>query len=138
MRDRRLFSLFEIPIEHVAVDQRYDEGRAQKNDGRAEMISPARVHAVNRQRGVERERETKELIENAQPDAGAPFQNSADGKRDKKCPDKNDDRYGGFLRLKQRGKHRLARSEHTNRRGLRQARENFHRTTITKDARGSA
>ncbi len=61
------------------------------------MPLPGKVEPGNFQRPVERERETKELIDNAQPHAGAPFQDPPDGQGQKE-KDKKDqrDRSGPF------------------------------------------
>ena len=61
MRDRRLPFFLEIKIPDVAIDQRDHERSAQQNGGRGDMCTPIGVDTVNRQGGVECEREGEEL-----------------------------------------------------------------------------
>jgi hypothetical protein len=65
------------------------------------------MHTVKRNGSVEGQRETKKLVKNAELNAGAPFQKPAEGERDKKSRDENNDRQARLLRLEQREKQLL-------------------------------
>src|SRR5947208_13578658 len=73
MRNRRLTFLFEIKIPAVAINQRDNQRGAQQDRCRTDMMPPRRMDAVNHDRGVERQDQTKEPKQQAERHTGASF-----------------------------------------------------------------
>src|ERR1044071_10375599 len=97
MRNRCLAFFLEVSIPEIAIQECDDEARAQKKCGRACMISPPGSHTVERSRGIKSQGEAKELEEEAEAHARAPFKPPADCEGGKKRPDEDDSGQGRFL-----------------------------------------
>src|SRR5438034_5058984 len=97
MWDCRPSSFLEIEIPDVAIDQGDNERGAQKNHRCSHMVPPIGVDAIDRDRGVKRERQAKEPEEKSKANAGSLFQKPADRECDKKSPDEYDHRHGRSL-----------------------------------------
>ena len=69
------------------------------------MSGPRRPHAINRQRRIEGERETKQLVEKAEANAGSPFQEAAYRQGNEIDRDKNRDRHKRVLRWEEAVEH---------------------------------
>src|SRR5258708_26102762 len=73
MRNRRLFAPSKIDVPNVTIDQRDDQRCAEQYCRGADMHPPRRLQSVDSKRDVECKRETEKLIQNSEPDFGAPF-----------------------------------------------------------------
>src|SRR2546430_14045199 len=110
MRDGSLLFLFEIKIPDVTIDQRDDDRGTQHQEDRANVIAKIDRDSVNPQPDIKRERETKELIRNAELNVGAALQKAPDRQSDHERGDKGGNRERGSLRVERESGHRyLAR-----------------------------
>ena len=99
MRDSRAPFLFPVGIPKIAIEKRYDERGAEKKERGADMFAPVGLHAVERNGGVKRERETKKLEEKAEAHAGSALEKTTDGKHDEIRRHENDGGHKGLLAL---------------------------------------
>ena len=104
-RDDDVTPLFVVIIPEVTVEQRHDHGGAKKNENGPEMVAPIRVQSINAERGVEGEREAKQLKENPEADTGPAFQEPAERESDQVSRDENRDGHERVLPLIDEMKH---------------------------------
>src|SRR5438105_1191443 len=91
-RDDGLATLFEVKIPKIAIDQSDHHGGAQKRENGADVVAQVEIEPINPGSKVKSEGKGEELEKNAEPNAGATFQEPPDREGDEKCRNKNRNR----------------------------------------------
>ena len=98
--------LLEIEIPQVVINEGDDDSRAEEDEGGANVVAPIGLDAVDRNGGVEGERETENLEEESKGDARASFEKAAEAEQHEIGEDKRDHRGNGALGIDERLNHR--------------------------------
>jgi hypothetical protein len=75
--------LLEIEIPEVVINEGDDKGRAEKNEGGADMIAPIGLNAIDGNGGVKGKGESKDLEEESKGNVRTPLEKAAKAKHHK-------------------------------------------------------
>ena len=83
--------MFKIKIPEITIDQCNHDPGAEESESGAGVVAQGQRNAIDPDRGVEGEREGKQLEENAKGHPSPPLQEPSQRKRDEEGRDKNHD-----------------------------------------------